>query len=62
MLEVEGDQPSLVVDLHEGEVAFPPGEEAFQGEGPCVEEVGAASFQGEASYLSKRRGKRLTQQ
>ena len=38
-------------DLHEGEVAFPLEEEEFQGEGPCVEGVVVASFQGEASYL-----------
>ena len=47
-LEVEA---SLAGDLHEGEVAFPLEEGAFQGEGPCVEGVGVASFQGEASYL-----------
>ena len=49
MLEVEGDQPSLVGGLHEGEVAYPPEEEEFQGEVPYVEGVVVASFQGEAS-------------
>ena len=49
-LEVEGDQPSLVGDLQEGEVAFPLEEEEFQGEEPCVEVDGVASFQG-VSYL-----------
>lgn len=50
-LEVEGDQPSLAGDLHEGEVAFLLEEEEFQGEGPCVEGAEVASFQEEASYL-----------
>lgn len=48
---MEGGQPSLAGGPHEGEVAFPLEEVAFQGEGPCVEGVGVASFQGEASYL-----------
>ena len=46
-LELEG--ASLVVALHEGEVAFPLEEVQLQGAVPC-EEVEVASFQ-EASYL-----------
>ena len=49
----------MVGDLHGGEVAFPLEEEAFQGEGPCVEGVGVASFQGEASYLRKKKIKMI---
>lgn len=53
-LEVEGDQPSLVGVLHEGEVAFPLEGVAFLGVGPCVVVVvEVASFLGEASYLYK---------
>ena len=47
-VELEG--ASLVVDLHEGEVAFPPEEEVqLQGVVPCAA-VEAASCRG-ASYL-----------
>ncbi len=53
--EVEGGKPPLAGDLHEREVAFPLEEEAFQGEAPCVEGVGVASFQGEESYLGKKK-------
>lgn len=48
-LELEG--ASLVVALHEGEVAFPLEEVQLQGAVPC-EEVEVASFQ-EASYLCR---------